>query len=76
MLRSTRHWVEIEMKKVSTIVDVDATIDQLIAETGLRDLGDPTYRDGLDVFVDALDHEADLNDIGRARLLAKFSQPC
>lgn len=51
---------------MSTIVDVDGVIDQLVAETGLTDFGDPTYRDGLDVFVDALDNEADLNDIGRA----------
>ena len=51
---------------MSTVVDVDALIDQLTAETGLTNFGDPTYRDGLDVFVDALDNEADLNDIGRA----------
>lgn len=47
-------------------MDVDAVIDELVAETGLADFGDPTYRDGLDVFVEVLDREADLNDIGRA----------
>ena len=36
-----------------------------MAETGLTDFGDPTFRDGLDVFVAALDAEAGLNDIGR-----------
>jgi hypothetical protein len=58
---------------VSAVVDVDGIIDALITETGLTDLGDPTYRDGLDVFVEALEREAGLNDIGRAAAVGQIS---
>ena len=32
---------------------------------GLDDLGDPAWRDGLDVLLDSVEHEAELNDVGR-----------
>jgi hypothetical protein len=57
---------------VSTILDVDSVVAELEAETGLADLGDPTYRDGLDVFVEALDREAGLTDIGRAAAVGQI----
>lgn len=36
------------------------------AATGLDDFGDPTWQDGLDRLLDALEREAALNDLGRA----------
>jgi Sulfotransferase family len=51
---------------VSDVLDVDEVIEQVAAETGLSDFGDPTFRDGLDVFVAALRDEAGLNPIGEA----------
>jgi hypothetical protein len=44
----------------------DAYVAAAIAGTGLDDFGPGAWRDGLDVFVDALNREADLNDIGVA----------
>ena len=55
-----------ELIAVNSIIDVDRVIDELRAETGLNDFGDPTYRDGLDVLVAALTDEAHLNDVGHA----------
>ncbi|WP_028642633.1 sulfotransferase family protein [Nocardioides sp. URHA0020] len=37
---------------------------QATAQTGLTDFGDPSYREGLERYCDALDHEAQLNDLG------------
>ena len=34
---------------MNSIIDIDRAIEELTAETGLDDFGDPTYRDGLDV---------------------------
>src|SRR5664279_2716589 len=48
------------------MIDVDQVIEQVAKETGLDDFGDPTFRDGLDVFVAALRDEAGLNPIGEA----------
>lgn len=48
------------------IVDVDRLMADLTAETGLDDFGDPTFRDGLDVLVEALEGEGRLNEVGRA----------
>jgi len=49
---------------------VSASVDQLVARavaaTGLDDLGPWPWRDGLEVLVDALEHEADLNELGQA----------
>ena len=49
-----------------TTIDTDALIDTACAETGLDDFGDPSWREALDVLVDAFEREADLNDIGAA----------
>lgn len=51
---------------MNAVIDVDDLIEQASAETGLRDFGDPTFRDGLDVFVESLRAEAGLNPIGEA----------
>ena len=51
---------------MSSVIDVDRVIEELMAETGLDDFGDPTYRDGLDVLVAALADEARLSDVGHA----------
>lgn len=44
----------------------DALVDAAIAETGLDDFGEGAWRDGLDVFCDALNGEANLNATGVA----------
>jgi hypothetical protein len=48
--------------------------DELIAaareQTGLADFGDPTFRDGLEVLVDAWNDEAKLTESGMARVAA------
>ena len=43
-------------------------------QTGLADFGDPTFREGLDVLVGALNTEARLTDSGMARLGASMTQ--
>lgn len=45
---------------------VETLLDAARATTGLDDFGDPGFRDGLDVLVEACNSEAQLNDIGRA----------
>lgn len=45
-------------------IDTEALIQAAIDEAGTDDFGDPRWREGLDVFVDALEREAELNDIG------------
>jgi hypothetical protein len=45
--------------------DAGALEDGARAATGLEDFGSAYYREGLDRIVDALNTEADLNDIGR-----------
>lgn len=44
----------------------DAFVEAATRDTGLTDFGPGPWRDGLEVFCDALDHEAQLNDIGVA----------
>ena len=44
----------------------DSFVDAAITGTGLDDFGSEPWRDGLDVFCDALDREARLNEIGVA----------
>lgn len=39
-------------------------LDDATATTGLEDFGEPSFRDGLEVLVDALNNEAQLNTIG------------
>jgi hypothetical protein len=46
------------------VVDVSALLDCARRDTGLDDLGDPSFRDGLAVLAHCLD-EARLNDVGR-----------
>jgi hypothetical protein len=47
------------------LVTVDEVVSKASAETGLDDLGDPAWREGLEVLLDAVEREADLNDVGR-----------
>ena len=44
--------------------DIDELLDEVSNETGLADYGDPSFRDGLDVFVAALHAEACVNELG------------
>src|SRR3954463_5918701 len=46
-------------------LSVDALIDGARRATGLDDFGDPSFRNGLEALVAALEREADLNAIGR-----------
>lgn len=50
---------------MSDVVTVDEVVSKAIAETGLEDLGDPRWRDGLQALLDAVVREAELNDVGR-----------
>jgi hypothetical protein len=47
-------------------VDVDDVMEQVSKEAGLDDFGDPSFREGLDVFVAALSDEARLLELGEA----------
>jgi Sulfotransferase family len=51
---------------MSALVDVDEVIEELAKQAGLENFGDPTFRDGLEVFVASLSEEAGLNEIGQA----------
>jgi hypothetical protein len=51
---------------VSTVIDIDAVLEEVASEAGLDDFGDPTFRDGLEVFVASLRDEAGLTEIGDA----------
>lgn len=42
------------------------------AETGLSDWGDPSFREGLDVYCDALTEEARLNELGTVAIQANL----
>ena len=44
---------------------IDALVQEATLQTGLRDLGDPSYREGLEVLVESLETEAKLSQIGR-----------
>ena len=46
------------------VFDIDALCSQAIDATGLDDLGEDTWRDGLEQLLDALENEARLNEIG------------
>ena len=52
------------------------SIDTLIAtaqqQTGLSDFGDPSFREGLSVLVEALNREAKLTESGDARVEANI----
>ena len=47
-------------------VDIDAVLDQVATATGFDDFGDPSFRDGLEVFAEALATEANPNELGEA----------
>ncbi|MEY2424140.1 MAG: hypothetical protein QOI95_4207 [Acidimicrobiaceae bacterium] len=47
-------------------LDAGAFVDGAVASTGLDDFGEGPWRDGLEVFCDALNREANLNAIGVA----------
>jgi hypothetical protein len=51
---------------VSTLLNVDDVIEDVASETGLDNYGDPTFRDGLEVFVASVSDEARLTEIGQA----------
>ena len=59
---------------MTSLVDVDRVMEELVAETGLHDFGDPSFRDGLDVFVAAASGEANLNPIGEASAAGQVRQ--
>ena len=46
-------------------MDADALLEAAMASTGLSDMGDPTWRDGLDRLLVDLAGPAQLNDLGR-----------
>jgi len=46
-------------------VDGAALLDSARDDTGLDDFGDPSFRAGLDTLTEALEREAQLNDVGR-----------
>jgi hypothetical protein len=50
---------------MTDVVTVDEVVSKAAAETGLDDLGDPSWREGLDMLLDSVEREAVLNDIGR-----------
>ncbi len=53
--------------------DADELEQAACAATGLEDFGSPYYREGLERIVDALNTEADLNDMGRVIQRATIS---
>jgi hypothetical protein len=50
----------------------DELEQQASEQTGLDDFGDPSYREGLERYCDALVHEARLNDLGHVALPASL----
>ncbi|HXQ22730.1 MAG TPA: sulfotransferase [Candidatus Acidoferrales bacterium] len=52
-------------RSAAAVVDVPALLDAARRDTGLDDLGDSSFRDGLEVLAAALGREAHLNDVGR-----------
>jgi Sulfotransferase family len=50
------------------ILNVDTLIAAAREQTGLSDFGDPSFREGLDVFVSALNDEALLTEAGSGRV--------
>ena len=47
-------------------LDAERALEQASEQTGLTDLGDDSWREGLGRLVDALQHEAALNELGAA----------
>ena len=55
---------------MSDVVTVDEVVSAAVNETGLDDFGDPAWREGLAVLLEAVEREAELNDVGRMILRA------
>ncbi len=50
---------------MTDVVTVDEVVSAAVNETGLDDFGDPAWREGLAVLLEAVEREAQLNDVGR-----------
>lgn len=57
---------------MSTLIDVDDVIADVAKEAGLDDYGDPSFRDGLEVFVASLSEEAGLTEIGQLAAIGQI----
>ena len=55
-------------------ITADALLEEVAAEVGLDDFGHPSYRDGLDVFLDAVQSEAMISAIGAAAVDSQTRQ--
>lgn len=53
-------------------MDVDALEAAAVEATGLEDFGNPSYREGLTVYVESLDAQARLNEVGALALEANL----
>jgi hypothetical protein len=56
------------MKQDIPMIDADAMIAAARTASGLSDFGDPSFRDGLDILVEALNREAKLTVAGAGRV--------
>jgi hypothetical protein len=54
-------------------LDPDQVIDSACTQTGLADFGRDTFREGLERYVDALEHEAQLSELGEVALEAQIT---
>lgn len=54
-------------------MDVEQLTDAARVQTGLDDFGSDSYREGLGIYVDALDEEAQLSELGAAALEAQLT---
>ncbi len=52
------------MTAAGTIPGPEELIDRAIQETGLDDFGEPTWREGMELFAESLNETAELNEIG------------
>ncbi|MEE2675274.1 MAG: sulfotransferase [Myxococcota bacterium] len=53
-------------------LDIDALVEEAREKVDLRDFGDESFREPLGVLVDALENEANLNDVGRGTQHARI----
>ena len=52
------------MTAAGTIPRPDELVERAIRETGLDDFGEPTWREGMELFAESLNDTAELNEIG------------
>ena len=52
------------MSTVAERFDRDRLLEQAVAQVGADDLGEPTWKDGLDLLLDGFVHEARLHELG------------